>query len=437
MDREEEYSVPKEKALDHAATRMLIGVVTKTPGLEGWKGATVNPQPLVIHDINGKLLFFEFSVEKAGKIVGRLKASASKVLGPAVYTAEIGPRLWDADKAAEQAKKIAQKKFRNATIMSTQLVCYSYPKLGIMVVMADPKTKEETGRIVVDVASFEIVPEAPTEEDTVGIGIWSMYDSIPQKDRRDRISRWEADDKLQEFVKNEAKKLKISLRARLSERDFGAMETALGKVLAKRLVEKKVSKGAANPSFSTGKIQLIEIPWIIEKRIQLTLHGQQHCVWCACASGQMILQHHRYCYEQIDIATAMGTAWSPDSCGGGTSYNGIVNGMESLSRNYLDAVRLSPTWSWTKSEIDQDQPLVSCIPGHARACSGYRRFNWLPWLPWPIHRHLYIYDPWPPDANNTYCDPHGGAEYWEDWDVTTYWDFVHIRPCKGTMICQT
>ena len=62
MQREEEYSVPKEKALDHAITRMLVAVVTKKPGLEMWRGATVRPEPLEIFDINGQPLFYEFSV---------------------------------------------------------------------------------------------------------------------------------------------------------------------------------------------------------------------------------------------------------------------------------------------------------------------------------------------------------------------------------------
>lgn len=406
MEREEEHLVPREKALDHAVMRMLLGVVTKTPGLEEWRGALVRPEPLVIYDVNGHLLFYEFSVEKNGKIVGRIKVSASKVLGPAVYTAEIGPRLWDADKATEQAKKIAKEKFKDAEIVSTQLVCYSYPKLGILVVLADPKTKEEVGRIIVDVASYVVVPEVFPEEDTLGIAIWSMYASIPQKDRRDRISRWEEDDRLMEPLKKEAAKRKIDIRKKLSDKELLTIEEALKKGLG-----------------------------LSYKKIDLTLHGQQHCVWCAVATGQMLLKYHNYYYEQNSIVAAMGTVWHKDDCLGGTSYGGFMAGMKSLSRNYLDAVKDNwPTWSEVKSEIDENQPFMSCVPGHARACSGYSRFVVL-WK-FLVRRNVYIYDPWPPNSNNRFCNPQGGAEYWEDWDATTYWPFVYIRPCKGTMICQ-
>jgi len=91
-----DYVISEEKALEHATVYMLDAVLTHTPGLEEWRGAMVNPEPLTIYDINGKKLFYEFSVEKNGKMVGRIKASASAELGPSVYTLAIGPRPWNA-----------------------------------------------------------------------------------------------------------------------------------------------------------------------------------------------------------------------------------------------------------------------------------------------------------------------------------------------------
>lgn len=85
------YVISEEKALEHATVYMLDAVLTHTLGLEEWRGAMVNPEPLTIYDINGKKLFYKFSVEKNGKMVGRIKASASAELGPSVYTLAIGP----------------------------------------------------------------------------------------------------------------------------------------------------------------------------------------------------------------------------------------------------------------------------------------------------------------------------------------------------------
>ena len=99
--------------------------------LKGILGSNVlKSEDVIIYDINGALLFYEFSVIKDDKIVGRIRVSASKILGPAVYTMEVGPRKWDAEKAIDRAKKLILDRYKEVEIISTQIVCYSYPKIG-------------------------------------------------------------------------------------------------------------------------------------------------------------------------------------------------------------------------------------------------------------------------------------------------------------------
>lgn len=436
MKKKEEYTVSKAKARDHAITRLLFGLMTEMPGFEKLKGTMVRPEPFVIYDLNGQPLFYEFSVEKGRKTVGRIKAGASKALGPSVYTMEIGPRLWDSDKATKEAAKMVLKKHKGARIVSTKLVCYSYPKLGILAVLEDRKTKKEIGRIVVDVASYEVVAPVVPDERRLGVGMWSMYDSIPQKDVPDRISRWEADERFAGFLKKKARKRRIDLGTKLSDSQLkrlkGDLKIESGEEHAKR---NPVEAGL----FFQEQVYLLPF-----KTIPLTLNGQEDPSWCAVATGQMILRYHRHYYEQDDIAVEMGTIppapSPPPFFPRGTTYGGFMNGMGSLSRNYLGAVQVAWNWVDTKSEIDKDRPLMSCVPRHARACSGY---SWYFLVFYPksgielrTQRWLYIRDPWPWNANNSFCNPQGGAEYWEDFDATEYWDFVYLRPCTGTMVCQ-
>jgi hypothetical protein len=439
MEKKDNHFVSKELARDQAITRVLLGILTKASGIEGWKGSMVNPKPLEIFDMNGQLLFYEFSVEKNRGVVGRVKVSANKVLGPAVYTAEIGRRLWDAEKATERAKQLALKRFRGARILSTKLVCYSYPKLGISVALVDPETKEGNV-IVMDVATYQAVPFGTEMDSHLGIGVWSLYDSIPLKERADRVLRWEEDNRLTEFLKEQARKAKIDLRTKLSNLELKALEEALGKLRGQGFLGQESIRGTQYQRFK-------RYIWPLPKTISLTLHGQEGPVWCAVASGQMIFRHHHYNYEQDDIAVAMGTIppapSPPPFFPTGTTYGGFMSGMETLSRNYLDAIRdYFPTWASTKSEIDEDRPLMSSIPGHARVCAGYHRIRFAMYSPETqtitlrTLSSVYIYDPWPPNANNAFCSPQGGAEYWEDWDATTYRSFVYLRPCAGTMICQ-
>lgn len=422
MEKREDLLVSKELARDHAITRMLLGILTETPRLEKWKGATIGPEPIEIFDLNGQLLFYEFSVQKNREIVGRIKVSANKVLGPAVYTAEIGPRRWDLEKAKQQVKKIAEEKFKGTIVASTRLICYSYPKLGILAVLVEPKTKEEI-RVIMDVATYGLVPLIFAEEGQLGLATWSLYGSIPEKEKVDRISRWQDDNRLLEFLKEKAKQARIDLREKLSDQELQKLRSFFQKELS---------------------IAIWPPP---PKIITLNLNGQEDPDWCACATGQMILRHHHYYYEQNDIAQAMGTIppapSPPPFYPRGTTYGGFMSGMESLSRNYLKAAKDdTPTWAETVSEIDQGRPLMSCIPHHARACAGYTSKLKIMYpidnygMLFHVLKFLYIYDPWPPNANNSFCNPQGGSEYWEDWDATTYWSFVYLRPCAGTMICQ-
>jgi hypothetical protein len=152
------------------------------------------------------------------------------------------------------------------------------------------------------------------------------------------------------------------------------------------------------------------------------LYAQQTNVFCAVATGQMILDFYRRYFTQDEIATAMGTG------PGGTGQAGQEAGYESLSQNCLEATfDGSASWAEAKAEINANRPLKSGIPGHARAVSGWMS-TWS-WASWSFDLSLRIHDPWPWNAD--ICA--GGAVVWEDWDAVDHTNFIYVRhrttPC--------
>jgi hypothetical protein len=49
-----DYNVTAEKAFEHANAQMIQFVATNTEGFENWAGASINPKPLELYDINSK-----------------------------------------------------------------------------------------------------------------------------------------------------------------------------------------------------------------------------------------------------------------------------------------------------------------------------------------------------------------------------------------------
>ncbi len=123
----------------------------------------------------------------------------------------------------------------------------------------------------------------------------------------------------------------------------------------------------------------------------------------------MILCYYRYYYTQNQIAPALGY-----SAGSGCPSDQSP-GYKSLTCNHLTAAFDStPTFNEAKAQIDALHPFKSGISGHARACAGYSR-NLLTGV-----NRLYIYDPWPWNANFKLA----GTVTWEDWDSPVKTNFV-------------
>jgi len=103
------------------------------------------------------------------------------------------------------------------------------------------------------------------------------------------------------------------------------------------------------------------------------LRVQETSVWCVAASVQMLLDFYRYNYLQTKIAQqlGLGTLANPN----GLPYarvGDVVTQLQVMSSNVITAkILTSPTFYDFASEMDQNQPMISFIPGHSRTVAGY------------------------------------------------------------------
>ncbi|HVR99127.1 MAG TPA: C39 family peptidase [Thermoanaerobaculia bacterium] len=399
-DRERPAPVDPDRAREHALLAIRRDWAGGVPGFGHWHAVEIDPKPLVLHDLNGWPLFYEFTVLHRDKAVGSIKTSASQVLGSPVVAVQMGPRRWDPDRATKEVVETVRRRSPNAEILGAELVCYSYPKIGIRVDLGHREGGEEKRRsLIFDVADLTPVERFGADE-LEGLTAYSFYEEVALPRAEKNLRRWEVSDRELEVVRSRDREVFSSafvdsdvarLRRALTPESLYAFELYSSRVL------KYGPRCTPHDCFM--------------------LYAQQTNVYCAVATGQMILDFYRWPYTQDQIATAMGT----DS--GGTSNPGQVAGYESLTRNCMDATYdASADWTEAKAEIDANRPVKSGIPGHARACAGWKRQN-ISFIGQPAKRWLQIYDPWPWNAD--LCQ--GGAVVWEDWDAVMHTNFIYVR----------
>lgn len=419
-NKEPKSPVSIERAMEHGLLTIKRLWAGGNPEFERWGGLELDPEPIIIHDLNGQVLFYEFGLMDGGEMIGSIKASASKIIGSTVPTIELGSRVWDPDRSVEAAKKKTKEHFPKAKISETELVCYSYPKIGVRINIEEPETERQS--LILDVADLSFV-ESYGADEIDGFTSWSFYQDEAEPNAMDREKRWELADQELEVVKSETPEV-LEPGFKVQELD------KLKAILISKPLDWQTYYPKLIPFYSW---RVIRFSPRCDTHECFELYGQETSWYCACATGQMILDFYRYYYTQNQLDQAMGTL-APDELytnhPGGTSNSGQVNGYESLSNNCLEAtIDYTAAWSEAKAEIDNNRPLKSGIKGHARACAGWMRQNLYIWPGPGPKRWLKIYDPWP--WNTNICA--GGKILWEDWDTIDHKNFIYIRhrttPC--------
>ena len=397
-DKRPPEPVDRERAMLHALLtirRLWAGGLSE---FDSWGRYKLNPEPLVLHDLNGQELFYEFEVMDGNRVAGLVKTSASRTLGTPVPTIELGPRRWDHNRVTQRAQEQVKKLYSKASILRTELVVYGYPKIGVRVDFDDPKLGRKG--LIVDVSDLSVVERFGSDE-LEGETAYSFYHEVVEPQAEERLRRYD-----------------------LADRELEAARSVDEKILADSFTVRELPeiRKALLPTVDLIALQIYSSR-VIRYAPRCTphecfaLYAQQTNVFCAVATGQMILDFYRYYYTQNQIAAAMNTG------AGGTSNPDQVDGYHSLTHNCMVAIfDGSADWAEAKAEIDANRPLKSGIPGHARACAGWMRQN-IFLIGQAPKRWLRIYDPWPWNAD--ICN--GGNIVWEDWDTVNHTNFIYLR----------
>jgi hypothetical protein len=393
--------IDAERAREHALVSTRRRWIGGGDELRRVADGRLDDSPLVINDLDGRPLFYEFEVRDREEVVGTVRASASQELGPSVLSTQLGARRWEPGAALRAAPGAVRELYRGQRVRvgAADLVCYCWPKIGVRVRFSSAELGERS--IVLD-ASDLLPIERYGGDQPEGSTAYSFYAEQVEPELELRRRRWQREEEDLAIVRETVPEIM----------DEGiAIDGELRDLLATRLH----TRVTLDKLVLTHQ-QTVRFGPRCSPHECMELYSQQTDVYCAVATGQMILDFYKWHFSQDQIAATMGT----DS--GGTSQSGQIAGYEGRSNGCLDAT-LDETAAWSEAvaEINANRPFKSGIPGHARCGAGYER-SWS-FSKFGFDRWLKVYDPWPWNAD--ICQ--GGAITWEDWDAVNHTNFIYVR----------
>ena len=366
--KEDNYSVTAEEAFKHANANMISFIAANTPGFENWTGASINPKPIELYDINGKKLFYQFSVYKEKKLTGTIDVCADKTLGPSIYDIKFDPKPYKSAEAMKKSKEIANNKYPTGEIKSTVMVVYSYPKVGAMTVIKDKAAGDEH-RIFVDAYTLDEVQDKPVTETEFGdLGVWSIYEAILENDVEENLKEWKKSDNFTKSIEQAATNKGVNINVAVTEENI-----------------KKLIGDAAIMAITSGDVSV-------------PLFTQETIYYCVPTSIQMLCEYFNiptstpsqtYIYNYLDGVPPAGL-----------TYYDIEEWVEDIW-DKTPTVRTSALSNIdVVTEIDNERPFFSLISGHCRVCRGY--------LNQGGYFYLHINDP---EGGNLYYErTYGGPE---------------------------
>lgn len=345
-----------------------------------------------IYDLNGELLFNRIPLVKNGVSRGYVDTAAHAALGGPLLA--VAPEAtWDEQTVIAQARRAllemsleSRESHLKAGYNEIRFVAYSFPKIAVQFL----RDKKEL--VMLECFTWTPVPAAPER---------------PERKRLEpgNFERWSLLDEMDERRKEENER-------RLTERAVSVAELNLNPEsfgqISKAVLESVVSRIRLTLSN-----ELHYSSRSSDHHVCYELRGQETNVWCVAASTQMLLDFYRYNYSQSKIAAqlGLGTLASPS----GLPYarvGDVVTQLQVMSSNALTAAMITgPVFGDFVSELDQNRPMISFIPGHSRTVAGYTE-TLFALLGLGGFRGLLVYDPWPPNA--------GVITRWENFDTQTY-----------------
>jgi hypothetical protein len=278
-----------------------------------WNGATLKSEPQVIYDLDGAILTYRFTAEKDGEIIGIVDAASSKTAGGPVLSVGAPPMVIDEKQVLSELDDIVNKEYPGYTIGTKTIVCYNYPRTGMLVILSNPDNRD-IKRIIIDVNDYSVIPEKKSAmEGDLSAG--SYYDDMSVEQMKQNIQNWD------------------------------------------------------NPSMN--RMAPMYAP---QKLLSVTRYEQASENWCAVTVAQMISQYYGYSRTQQAIANIMGNGGGGGSNPAmELTYYHASTGSGGLGKtNSIDDYSPFTTWTAAADEIDSYRPLKVGNLGHARTISGYK-----------------------------------------------------------------
>jgi hypothetical protein len=375
---------------------LAIGDSNTSPFL----GSRIQEDPIIIYDLLGTPLFYDFMFYKANRLVGRVRASAESDLNSPVYFIEPIQDFPDLDVAEKRAKDMLLSIEKLEIISDSLLVCYCYPKLGILLkYIANGEDKAAIYDIFEDriVSSFlGEMPDAPeagsdTQDEFEGILVHSIMQDL--------------------LTGSEEYILK---RKKMSENSINNIIFLAREILPE-------SGNVSDLNFAGEDYALLEKyfgehpPAIQSTILPVKLIAQQTPVYCAIASAKMILDYYGFNFTQDTIAEAMKVGTN------GTTNSDQISGYRQLSSNKLiPEYDSTPSFDEAVKKVESFEPIKSGVPGHARVCCGWKKYIYFSPITAEISTAelwLLINDPYPVGQ---------GSQRWENIDNHNYNNFIYL-----------
>jgi hypothetical protein len=334
---------------------------------ESGPGGWFEADPREIYDLDGRLVYRDFTMALEDGSELRVRTSPARALAPDVVSLAATPPLRIGERL-EQARAFANDA-KLEEVAQASLVCYAYPKLGLL-------CRERDGdRFIVDLGDFSLLSAEP-------------------------------------MVLESPELLGVSPPSGVATSITEEIGAELGVLTPVGLpeggdLESEVAEGGGLENMVAGQEAASHehtLPGLI-------LCPQESPVYCAVAVAQMVLAHFGIKATQTEISASMGTGPK------GSTNEQQMKAYKELSKGDLDPqLDMSASFSDPQFEISGGRPSKSGVPGHARLCGGYKV---VPTANGVDTKWLYIYDPWPPQQ---------GAIYWEDWRAIPHTNFIYVRP---------
>lgn len=131
---------------------------------------------------------------------------------------------------------------------------------------------------------------------------------------------------------------------------------------------------------------------------------QETDAWALAACVQVLLDFYRYRYDQERLASELGLGTEDSPVRG--SWREVALAVETLTGKALSAeLSTAPAFAEYRTEVREERPSISIVPGHARVVTGYTRMSSLRLIGASF-------------AGLLVQDPAEGAGRWENYDAT-------------------